>query len=496
MPNAYRISMLVKDQPGVLARISNLFGTHEVNIESIKTKKYKKEETTRIQIASSAEDRQVQSLVSGLQGLMDVVEIDADSIQQSAFQQRLSQRADTIQILREQKTLSKKASYWFVACSLFLTLFGTNIPASLYTLYREEWGLTSGMISLVFAFYAFTVIPAIMVAGQLSDQIGRKKVLIPGIFFSLIGTACFTLANGVGMLLIARLFQGLSVGILNGVAVAALTELDVKRNTKKTALICALAVTLGNALGPILSGVLGDFAPMPLRLSYYVHLIFILPCFIALFFLNENARPGLKPVQLKKPFVPKVIMKPFILASFTSFLAWSIISLFMSIIPSNLASFTEVSSLTISGVVVALGLIAAAINQIVLKQLSLKKMITVGYVFLAIGLLLLVITIYIKSLPLLLLSAIFIGGGNGPAYAGSLALVNEVAPMKIKGNIVSSFFVITYLGVSLPVIILGFITQLTGVAGAVTGYAVIMGIMILLVAGFSWKEKEVIFTVR
>ncbi|KAB7665072.1 MFS transporter [Bacillus sp. B1-b2] len=493
MSSAYRISMLVNDQPGVLARISNLFGSHDVNIESIKTKKYKQEETTRIQIASSAEEKQVKSLIIGLQGLMDVVEVDADTIQRSSFQQRLQQRADTIQVLQQQKTLSRKASYWFVACSLFLTLFGTNIPASLYSLYRVEWGLTSGMISLVFAIYAFTVIPAIIIAGQLSDQIGRKKVIIPGIFFSLVGTACFTIANGIEMLLIGRLFQGLSVGILNGVAVAALTELDDRRNTKKTALICALAVTLGNALGPILSGLLGDFAPIPLRLSYYVHLLLIIPCFFALFFLNENIRPGLKPVQLKKPYVPKAIVKPFIVASFTSFLAWSIISMFMSIIPSNLSSFTELNSLTISGIVVALGLIAAAANQILLKQLSLKKLMTVGYVFLALGLFLLVITIYAQSLTLLLLSAVLIGAGNGPAYAGSLALVNEVAPTQMKGNIVSFFFVITYLGVSLPVIGLGFITQTIGVAGAVTGYAIMMGIFIVIVSGFAWKERKSIF---
>ncbi|EOR22323.1 MFS transporter [Niallia sp. FSL W8-1348] len=494
MTSAYRISMLVNDQPGVLARISSLFGTHHVNIEDIKTKKYKREATTRIQISSSAGDKQVQNLLIGLQGLMDVVEVDADAIHKSAFQQRLLQRTDTIQTLREQKTLSKKVSYWLVACSLFLTLFGTNIPASLYSLYRMEWGLTSGMITLVFAIYAFTVIPAIVIAGQLSDQIGKKKVLIPGIFFSLIGTFCFIIANGLGMLLIGRLFQGLSVGILNGVAVAALTELDEKKNTKKTALICALAVTLGNAFGPILSGLLGDFAPIPLRLSYYVHLLFIIPCFILLFFLNENIRPGLKPVQLKKPFVPKEIMKPFLLASFTSFVAWSIISMFMSLIPSNLSSFTTVTSLTISGIVVALGLIAAAFNQILLKQLSLIKLITIGYVFLAVGLMLLVITINTQSLTLLLISAVLIGGGNGPAYAGSLALVNEMAPSKIKGNIVSTFFVITYLGVSLPVIGLGYLSQTFGVAGAVTTYVLIMGALILLIAGFAWKERKTIFT--
>lgn len=494
MTSAYRISMLVIDQPGVLARISNIFGTHEVNIESITTKKFKRENTTRIRIASTAAEQQVQNLVLGLKGLMDVVEIDADALQRSPIQERIRQRADSIQVLREQKTLSKKISFWLVACSLFLTLFGTNIPASLYTLYRHEWGLTSGMITLVFAFYAFTVIPAIIIAGQLSDQIGRKKVLIPGIFFSIIGTLCFTVANGIGMLLIARLFQGLSVGILNGVAVTALTELDDKRNKKKTALICALAVTLGNAVGPILSGILGDYAPFPLRLSYYVHLLLIIPCFVGLMFLNENVRPGLRPVQLKKPYVPKRIMKPFILASITSFLAWSIISMFMSLIPANLASFTQVSSLTISGVVVALGLIAAAVNQILLKQFSLKTMITIGYVLLALGLILLTITISTKSLFLLLISAVLIGGGNGPAYAGSLALINEVSPSKIKGNIISTFFVITYLGVSIPVIGLGFLAQTLGVAGAVNTYVVIMGTLLVLIVLFGWKERKQIFT--
>ncbi|MGV3240786.1 ACT domain-containing protein, partial [Streptococcus hyovaginalis] len=119
MTSAYRISMLVNDQPGVLARISSLFGTHHVNIEDIKTKKYKREATTRIQISSSAEEKQVQNLILGLQGLMDVVEVDADAIHKTALQQRLLQRTNTIQIRREQKTLSKKVSYWLVACSLF-----------------------------------------------------------------------------------------------------------------------------------------------------------------------------------------------------------------------------------------------------------------------------------------------------------------------------------------------------------------------------------------
>ncbi|MCM3216241.1 MFS transporter [Niallia taxi] len=491
MASDYRISMLVIDQPGVLARISNLFGAHEVNIESIQTKKYK--ETTRIRIASNAEEQQVQNLIVGLQGLLDVVDIDASAIARSAFQQRLMQRTSSIQVMREQRTLSKKMSFWLVACCLFLTLFGTNIPASLYTLYRQEWGLSSGMITLVFAIYAFTVIPAIIVAGQLSDQIGRKKVLIPGILFSIIGTACFTIADGLGMLLLARLFQGLSVGILNGVAVAALTELDEKRDKKKTALICALAVTLGNAIGPILSGLLGDFAPFPLRLSYYVHLLFILPCFAALFFLNENVRPGLQPVKLKKPYVPKSMLKSFILASITSFLAWSIISMFMSLIPANLSSFTQVHSLTISGIVVALGLIAAAANQILLKQFSLRTMITIGYILLTLGLILLVITLAAKSLVLLLISAVLIGGGNGPAYAGSLALINERSPSKTKGNIVSTFFVITYLGVSLPVIGLGFLSQILGVSGAVNLYVLIIGIVMLITIMFGLKERKNIF---
>ncbi len=492
MMSVYRISMLVKDQPGVLARISNLFVTHKVNIEQITTKKYKKEEISRIRIASCAEEGQVQNLVIGLQELMEVMEVD--TAQRSAFQQKLIHKADAIQELRDKKTLSKKVSFWLVACSLFLTLFGTNIPASLYTLYRQEWGLSSGMITLVFAFYAFTVIPAIVVAGQLSDQIGRKKVLIPGIFFAIIGTACFTMANGVGMLLIGRLFQGLSVGVLNGVAVAALTELDERRNKKKTALICALAVTLGNAIGPIVSGVLGDFAPFPTRLSYYVHLLFILPCFVGLFFLNENVRPGLRPVQLKKPYVPKSIMKPFLLATGTSFLAWSIISMFMSVIPSNLSSFTNISSLTISGVVVALGLIAAAVNQILVKQLSLKTMISIGYILLSIGLILLVITLSTKSLILLLLSAILIGAGNGPAYAGSLALLNEAAPNHIKGNIISTFFVFTYLGVSIPVICLGFLSQIIGVAAAVNCYVSLLGVMIMFIVIYGIKEQKNIFT--
>ncbi|MEM5594363.1 hypothetical protein AAHH67_26180 [Niallia circulans] len=46
---------------------------------------------------------------------------------------------------------------------------------------------------------------------------------------------------------------------------------------------------------------------------------------------------------------------------------------------------------------------------------------------------------------------------------------------------------------SLPVIGLGYLSQSFGVAGAVTTYVLIMGALLVGIAGFAWKEGKSIF---
>src|ERR1700722_12903115 len=51
-------------------------------------------------------------------------------------------------------------------------------PSPLFVLYQQQWGFPAGLLTVAFAAYAFALVVAILVAGSLSDFIGRRPVLI------------------------------------------------------------------------------------------------------------------------------------------------------------------------------------------------------------------------------------------------------------------------------------------------------------------------------
>lgn len=476
MVTTQTISVLVKNQPGVLARIADLFSQRGWNIDQLTVNKYAETNISKMRILLTLDEVMLQHVIDQLEKSIDVIQVKVASrhVHDRILWNKLGNFVK-----------SHISSAWIVAFSLFITLLGTNIPAPLYAIYRTQMNLSSGMVTLVFAAYALMVIPTIVISGQLSDHIGRKKVLITGVLFSILGSIGFLVANSIEILLLARLFQGISVGMLNGVAVAAMTELDPNQDKAKTAFIAAIAVTLGNAFGPVLSGFLGDYAPFPTKLSFIIHFLLAIPGMIGLFYIQEKTKPSLNPMKLHTPHIPKDIRKPFYLSSITSFIAWGIMSLLLSIIPSYLNTLVGNSNLTISGGIIALVLGISTVHQLMLRKRAIRTLIVTGYLFLGLGLAGIILTIMMKSLLFLIITTIVIGLGHGPAYAGSLSLINKVSPNSKRTGIVSSFFVVTYIGVSIPILLLGVMSELLGLTIAIQGFCIIMGAM-LTISIFGW----------
>lgn len=150
-----------------------------------------------------------------------------------------------------------------VAFTLLVLLAGPNVPTPLYPTYEHAFGFSPLVIALIFAVYALAVIPALLVFGPLSDAVGRRRVLLPAIGLALVGSALFALASGPVWLFTARAAQGLAVGAAQGTASAALTDTDPDDNNARAALVSSLAVAGGIAAGPLLGGLLAQYAPAP-----------------------------------------------------------------------------------------------------------------------------------------------------------------------------------------------------------------------------------------
>jgi MFS family permease len=66
----------------------------------------------------------------------------------------------------------------------------------------------------------------LLVAGSLSDHIGRRPVLLLALAIEIVAMVAFAEARGVGWLFAARVLQGIATGIAMGAISAALLDLQ------------------------------------------------------------------------------------------------------------------------------------------------------------------------------------------------------------------------------------------------------------------------------
>ena len=98
------------------------------------------------------------------------------------------------------RRLSRPAAFWSVAVLLVLMLAASGVPSPLYRVYSEELGFGPGVLTTIFAIYAFALLGSLLVVGGLSDHVGRRPVIASALALEAVAMALFWAADGVGWL--------------------------------------------------------------------------------------------------------------------------------------------------------------------------------------------------------------------------------------------------------------------------------------------------------
>ncbi|MBV9751968.1 MAG: hypothetical protein JO188_05560, partial [Hyphomicrobiales bacterium] len=85
----------------------------------------------------------------------------------------------------------------------------------------------------------------------------------------------------------------------------------------------------------------------------------------------------------------------------------------------------------------------------------------------------------------LLAGALIVGAGHGFGYLGAMVLINRLAPEARRAEVASGFYIVSYLGVALPVIAVGFGAQRLGLLLAVAIFAGVVSLFALALLGIS-----------
>ena len=390
----------------------------------------------------------------------------------------------------DRRTLSPRLAFALVAAIIGLALFASGTPSPLYGTYRELWGFSPVVLTLVYATYAFGVLVALVVAGRVSDEAGRRPVLLAALAALMGATVVFLVADSGAWLFVARGVQGLATGLALGAASAALLDLHPRRDAAGVGLTNGVVSAGGLGLGVLVSATFVELLPAPRVLPYVALFVLFAVAFAGVARMPEpvadRRRPRLTP---QRPGVPPVVRRPFALAALAVVSSWSVGGLFLSLGPQLSAALFHTSDHLVAGVGVFALAGSGAAAQILFGRTAPWLGATGGSLALATGLLLIVAAASVDSSGLYLAGAIIGGGGFGVAFLSALRALSAAIPPAHRAEVMSAFYVVAYAAISVPAIIAGVAVTPLGLEPTFELFGSLVAALSLVVAGMAWRTR-------
>lgn len=368
---------------------------------------------------------------------------------------------------------------------------GATLVSPLYVRYQREFGFSEVTLTLVYAAYVIGNLSALLIFGRLSDQIGRRRTNLPAIALAGVATLVFLCATATPWLFIGRMLSGLAIGVAAAAATAWVAELMPGEDKSRASALATTANLIGIAIGPLLGGLLAQYAPAPLRTSYVVYLALIIWVAWRVSSLPETVRQPVARVRdasfRPRLGVPRSIRRRFIAPSVTAFATFALGGYYGALAPSLLADELDLASPAIAGGIVAQLYAISAAAVMATRTLPSRTAMLGGLALLvpSVGFLLLAQTV--GSIAALLAGTTIGGVAIGLGYRGSLQVANTIAPQDQRAEVVASYMIVCFLGNSLPVVGVGVLSAIAGHGVAHSVFAAMIAALAVVAFATGWK---------
>jgi MFS family permease len=364
--------------------------------------------------------------------------------------------------------------------AIFVTFAAASAaPSPLYVVYQQEWGFSASTLTVIFAVYVAGLITALLVLGALSDHVGRRPVLAAAIALEAVALVLFLTAGDVGLLLTARVVQGIATGAAMTTLGAALVDLNPPHAPGRAGLINGIAPVSGLAVGALGCGALVQYAPSPTHFVYALLLLGMVLAALVVAWMPETSvrRPGgaasLKP-RLGVPArlrADVLALAPIIVAS------WALGGLYMSLGPSVAAGVFGLSSHLIGGLVVTLLCGTGATTSFLLRRQPTPQVLALAGIMLTIGTGTSIVGVEAGNILLAGAGTVLSGIGFGASALASFGTLAVLAAPDERGELFAVALVIAYVAFSVPAVVAGLAAGSVGLHTTALVYGLVVAVL-------------------
>ena len=388
------------------------------------------------------------------------------------------------------RTLSNRVAYALAAGVIGLGLFASITPSPLYHAYSVLWHFSPLTLTLIYATYAFGVLASLLLVGGVSDDVGRRPVLLVALAGLMAATVLFMLADSAAWLFVARAIQGVATGAALSAASAALLDLHPRRDPAGAGLTNGAAATAGIGLGILVSSSLVRIAWEPRVLPYAVLLVLAAIAFAGAYWMPEPVleRSGFR-LTVQWPKVPSVVRPQFMLAGLAVLSSWSIAALFFSLGPQLALHLFHSTDVIVSGIGIIALAGSATLAQLLTARAAPWVAASAGSIALAAGMVMVVLASAIDSSATYLVGSIVGGAGFGAAFLGGLRALVTAIPAEHRAAVMAAFFVVAYGSLSVPAVLAGVLVTHISLQSTFEIFGSAVAAIALAVALQAWRAR-------
>jgi MFS family permease len=353
---------------------------------------------------------------------------------------------------------------------------GAGALTPLLVVYRQRWDFPLSTLTLAFAVYALGFLVAALVAGSLSDHVGRRPVLIASIVVQIGSNLLFLFAPDVSWIVAGRIMQGVASGAATSAFTASLVELAPAENGKRGALLGSVGLTGGLALGSLLAGLAIQFIGISADAVIFVALILLTTLgLVAVVFSPETVTkaPGAVRSLVPRVVIPRAARSEFFAAAPVVAAIWMLAGLSGGLAPSLVHSVFHLDSGLLNGFAGFVAPAVSVVTGLAFVRVRARRAMVIGIWAAILGSALITVGVVLHILPLMIVGQAIAGIGFGASFTAALSLSLPLSPPHQRAGLVAGLYVVSYTAFGLPIVLEGQLVQPLGEVTAVVAYSLL-----------------------